>query len=144
MAHTAISQFLMADISFNIACSELKNVDNDVSKDSPISDGFSWYRVNIALINLSVIVNGCREHPMPFFAFVLVFLFACLFVSLIFDIFSWNQRELLNTRSCIKCAILFHAGSCGLQLCMQPDQFLLRCCYCCGACKKLAAFAVCL
>ena len=37
---------------------------------------------------------------MPFFVFVLVFLFACLFVSLIFEIFSWNQRELFNTRSC--------------------------------------------
>ena len=70
--HTAISQFLMADISFNIACKELKiaqiaqlnqlfqllhlvhiyghgfyelsrmlmrkNVNNDVSKDSPIQD----------------------------------------------------------------------------------------------------------
>ena len=53
MAQPAILQFLMADISFNIACKELKiaqiaqlnqlfrmlmrkNVNNDVSKDSPI------------------------------------------------------------------------------------------------------------
>ena len=53
----------MADSYFNIACKELKNVNKDVSKDSPISDGFSWYTVNLALINLSVIVNGCRELP---------------------------------------------------------------------------------
>ena len=53
----------MADSYFNIACKELKNVNKDVSKDSPISDGFSWYTVNIALLNFSVIVNGCRERP---------------------------------------------------------------------------------
>ena len=53
----------MADSYFNIACKELKNVNKDVSKDPPISDGFSWYTVNIALINFSVIVNGCRERP---------------------------------------------------------------------------------
>ena len=138
----------MADSYFNIASKELKNVNKDVSKDSPISDGFSWYTVNIALINLSVIVKGCRERPRTPHA-ILCF---CTCFSIRFLVcfpyfrffFSWNRRELFNTRSCIKCAILFHAGSCGLQLCMQPDQFLLRCCYCCGACKKLAAFAVCL
>ena len=75
--HTAVSQFLMADISFNIACKELKivqiaqlnqlfqllhlvhiygygfyelsgmlmrkNVNNDVSKDSPIQESQFYY-----------------------------------------------------------------------------------------------------
>ena len=104
MAHTAISQFLMADISFNIACSELKNVDNDVSKDSPISDGFSWYRVNIALINLSVIVNGCRERPRTPHA---ILCFCTCFSIRLLVCFPYFRYFFLESKGTLKHAFLY-------------------------------------